>query len=115
MSEIKVSTFKRNEWLRSTYFKIIIFFQHWADNNQGEKEMESGVRSCFPFYAENTRMEGWKYGEIWRDFQGTKQHTRVHPLSNQNMTHSELVSFFKNVDSFSKVCVFLLYTEHTVR
>lgn len=56
--------------------------------------------------------------EMWRDVQGKKQHPNKsmhlqYALSNQNMTHS--VSFSENVDSFSKVCVFLLYTEHTVR
>lgn len=39
----------------------------------------------------------------------------VSELGNQNITYSELTAFSENVDSFSKVCVFLLYTEHTVR
>lgn len=39
----------------------------------------------------------------------------VSELGNQNITYSELTAFSENVDSFSEVCVFLLYTEHTVR
>lgn len=63
------------------------------------------------YMIENTWMEGWKCGGTFKEQSCINMST----LRNQNMTHSELVSFSENVDSFSKVCVFLLYTEHAVR
>lgn len=35
LHKIKVPTFKRKEWLKSTNFKMVICFQHWADTKQG--------------------------------------------------------------------------------
>lgn len=61
--------------------------------------------------TENTCTEDLKCGE------GPREQTSLHvsKLGNQNMTYSELAAFSEYVDSFSKVCVFLLCTEHTVR
>ena len=63
------------------------------------------------YVRENTWTEDLKHGK------GLREQTSLHvsELSNQNTTYSELAAFCENVDSFSKVCAFLLYTEHTVR
>lgn len=63
--------------------------------------------------TENTWTEGWKCGGMFEEQSSIQTKVCTYNQSNQNMTHS--VSFSENVDSFSKVCVFLLYTEHTVR
>lgn len=62
------------------------------------------------YVTENTWMEGWECGGM------VKEQSSIHvsTLSNQNITHSES-ELIQNVDSFSKVCVFLVYTEHTVK
>lgn len=63
------------------------------------------------YMGENTQREGLKHGESLRE----QTSLQVSELGNQNMTYLELEAFSENVDSFSKVCIFLLYTEHTVR
>lgn len=63
------------------------------------------------YVTENKWTEDLKRGE------GLSEQTSLHvsELGNQNVTYSELVAFSENAGLFLKVCVFLLYTEHTVR
>lgn len=63
------------------------------------------------YVTENTWMEGWKCGGTF------KEQSTIHVSTLTTRTSHTLnqCGFFENVDSFSKECVFLVYTEHTVR